>query len=215
MRATRILLLMTSMLAVAGGGWAAEPDPAARACDHGITLAFLGETARAESVFLWVLGQSRGDARALTNLGNLALLRGDAELAFSFYTRAADSDSADAGIVLNQATALMILGEEEAARERASDGIRLAGGAHQAGSLLGLSVAAPEDPSTKGAAKTYLSKDELTSLLRLASGHVPRDSTQIDRTAPSKNARSKGVVWRSAGARAGDQDTAALVYWKR
>ena len=47
--------------------------------EYGVSLAMQGEAARAESVFVSLLSNSRGDARALNNLGNLRLLKGETE----------------------------------------------------------------------------------------------------------------------------------------
>ena len=201
------------------GSAAAVPDSSGTACEYGTTLALLGNTAAAESVFIEVLGRSPGDPRALNDLGNLALLRGQPELALSFYSRAAATDSADAGIVLNQATALMVMGEQEDAADRAALGVRLAGGAKAAGYLLGLRYVGSDQGAGKGSAnQAYVSKEELTALLSTAAGRIPSAharSSSPDSTARNEVKDTKHAVWRSAGARAGDPDTAALVYWKR
>src|SRR5262249_35873672 len=107
-------------------------------CELGITLALLGRTASAESVFVSMLSRVPPDSRALTNLGNLALLRGDADLAVSFYEQALESDTADAGIKLDLASALTILGDEEDASALAAEGVRQAGGFRAAARLLAL-----------------------------------------------------------------------------
>lgn len=209
------LLVFTATTAEA----ATTADSLEAACEYGTTLALLGNTASAESVFIWVLGVSPGDARALNDLGNLALLRGKPELALSFYSRAAAADSSDPGIVLNQSTALMVMGEQDAAAERAAIGVRMAGGAKAAGRLLGLRYTGPElDHSKASAGQAYLSKEELTALLSTAAGHIPAGSVKprqasSDSTTQNQAKASNHAVWRSAGARAGDQDTAALVYW--
>jgi tetratricopeptide (TPR) repeat protein len=205
------------MLAWGRSALAAGPPSGSEAmCDYGITVALLGQTARAESVFIALLSRSRGDPRALNNLGNVALLRGEPELALSYYGRAAATDTLDGGIVLNEATALTLMGDDESARERAAEGIRLAGGPHAAGYLLGLQYSGAE--RAKASRQAYLSKDELEALLRVAAGRVPTDSVRVvpDSTATNRVPHTRHVpVWRSAGARAGDQDAAALVYWKR
>ena len=92
----------------------------------------------------------------------------------------------------------------------------MAGGPHAAGYLLGLQYSGAE--RAKAAPQTYLSKDEVEALLRAAAGRVPSDSVSLvpDSTATNRATRARRApVWRSAGARAGDQDAAALVYWKR
>jgi hypothetical protein len=213
------LLVFTATTAEGAAGPDTPSDSLTTACEYGTTLALLGNAAGAESVFIWMLGRSSGDARALNDLGNLALLKGQPELALSFYSRATAADSADAGIVLNQATALMVMGEQDAAAERAALGVRMAGGAKAAGRLLGLRYTGPESDASKGAAsQAYLSKEELTALLGTAAGHIPAASVKprqasSDSTAHNVAKDTKHAVWRSAGARAGDQDSAALVYW--
>src|SRR5512138_1127971 len=74
---------------------AAEVD---KRSDYGVTLAVSGEEARAESIFVTMLSHTRGDSRALNNLGNLRLLRGETGVALAFYERALRGDSLDAGI---------------------------------------------------------------------------------------------------------------------
>lgn len=186
-------------------------------CEYGIAVALMGRNARAESVFVDLLSRSPGDARALNNLGNVALLRGEPDLAMSFYERAAERDSADAGVILNEAIALMLLGDEAAAREGAAEGIRRAGSPQAAGYLLGLEYSGGERP--KASSPSAMSKDELTALLQAAAGQVPSDSTRAGAAVPgtvSKGTTSthRAPVWRSAGARAGNADAAATVYWK-
>ena len=120
------------------------------------------------------------------------------EVALCFYAKARTSDSTDAGIVLNQATALLLLGDVEAAEARASLGVKMAGGALAAAALLGLRYDGTDAEMAKGAEKAYLNKDEILALLRAASGHVPSDSTKIaaptDTSAAARAARAKKRV---------------------
>src|SRR6266850_1677647 len=81
----------------------AVADPPDARSEYGVTLAVSGEEARAESIFVTMLSHTRGDARALNNLGNLRLLRGETGVALAFYERALRGDSLDAGIHLNRA----------------------------------------------------------------------------------------------------------------
>ena len=204
-----------SWSAATGGGGAVEPD----ACEYGITLALIGRPAAAESVFVSLLSRSPRDARALTNLGNLALLRGDAALALAYYDRAAAADSADAGILLNAATALLVAGEEEAASAEAAVGVRRAGGVRGAARLLGIRAHGEEPAATKAGSQAYVSREEVLGLLRAAAGRVPKDSLGVGgggaREAPAPGGR-RVRQWRSAGARAARApDPATLVYWKR
>jgi len=191
-------------------------DPLRDECELGITLALTGEHARAESVFVSLLSHRPGDAVAFTNLGNLHLLEDDPELALAFYRRAARADTADAGIVLNEATALLLLGDDEGAEARARDGLRMAGGAPAAASLMGLHY--QEAGSGRGAERARLSQEEVLELLRVAAGRVPADSTgatdRPDSTRENTH-RKRAPVWRSAGPRAGDTPAPALLYWKR
>jgi len=200
---------------------AQEAEPGRDACDYGIAAAFHGDVALAESVFVLLLARSPGDSRALTNLGNLCLMRGEPDVAMAFYERAAAADTADAGIVLDQAMALLLLGEDEAASARAAAGTERAGGVREAARLLGLPTG-PMEEAPKAAAKTRVSQEEILSLLRSAATAVPedslraaQDSTRVPDT-KTRDARARKVpVWRAAGARAGDEDVAATIYWKR
>lgn len=213
----RVLLLVLA-LGQARVAADAGADAARGECELGITFALLGRPAAAESAFTSLLSHAPGDPRALTNLGNLAMLRGEAGLALVFYGRAREADSTDAGIMLNEATALLLLGEEELATARAAEGVRGAGGAKAAAGLLGLRL--PEDAeAAKAADRAYLGKDEVLELLRAAAGKVPVDSARAAGAASDTSAargRKRAPVWRSGGARAGaSADAATLVYWKR
>jgi Flp pilus assembly protein TadD len=217
-----LLALALLTLGVGSGRASADDppqDPLARTCELGITLALSGSDAAAESVFVTLLSRAPRDARALNNLGNLHLWRGDADLALAFYARAGEADSADAGIVLNEATALMIAGEDDAARGRANEGVRRAGGPDEAARLLGLHFAKADANESRGSDRVQVSRDEVLALLRAATRAVPADSTN----AAAAGARGAGAkprkpvpAWRSAGARgASDTDVSAVVYWKR
>ena len=185
--------------------------------DLGVALAMQGEASRAESVFVSMLSHSRGDARALNNLGNMRLLRGDIGVALAFYDRALRGDSADAGIHLNRATALMLMGDEARSREAAQAAIRLAGSAAAAEKLLGL---APDDADASRAANAtaLISKDEVRAMLRGAAAAVPTDTANLAGrgATPTKKRASE---WRGAGSRASDptdnSSSANLLYWKK
>jgi Flp pilus assembly protein TadD len=196
-------------------------DRGRAACDYGIAIAFHGDLGRAESVFIRLLVRSPGDARALTNLGNLNLMRGEPAVAMAFYERAARADTADAGILLDQATALLLLGDDDAARAQAAIATERAGGVREAARLLGLRTDLDE-ATPRAAEKTRVGKEEILSLLRAAAAVVPTDSLPArrnDSPAPESKAprtqKRRAPVWRAAGARAGDQDVAAVLYWKR
>jgi tetratricopeptide (TPR) repeat protein len=211
----RVVAVVAAFLlwsALARGG----ADALRKECELGIARALAGESARAESVFISLLSHSPGDPRALTNLGNLHLLRGDPEVALAFYERALAADTSDAGIILNQATALTLLGEEAAAEERARRGVGLAGGAAPAASLLGLRYVVPDGAAARGAAETPLSKEEVLEMLRAAAGRVPVDSVAVPEKADARPAKRRTLLLRSAGPRASEAlAPPTLVYWKR
>lgn len=193
------------------------PDALSRLCEFGTWLAMSGREAAAESVFVALLSRAPGDARALNNLGNLHLRRGDPDLALEFYRRAGEADSADAGIALNAALALSLVGEEEAARAAAEDGVRRAGGLTSAADLLGLSIEAAADSTHRGAERGRMSRDRALELLRSATRAVPTDTVKpVPVGVDSSVARRRALLWRPAGARGSD---AALprdvMYWKR
>lgn len=194
-------------------------DRVRKECELGITLAFSGEPARAESVFISLLSHFPGDAGAFTNLGNLHLLAGDPEVALGFYRQAGIADTSDAGIILNQATAWLLLGDEAEAEERARVGVRMAGGAPAAASLLGIYYREIEG-SPRGAEKAHLSREEMLEMLRTTLGRVPADSLRAGGRFGREGAtagKRRGPQWRAAGPRADEAQAAlpALVYWKR
>jgi tetratricopeptide (TPR) repeat protein len=185
--------------------------------DMGVALAMQGEASRAESVFVSMLSHTRGDARALNGLGNLRLLRGDVGVAMAFYDRALKADSSDAGIHLNRATALMLMGDEVRAREAAQTAIHLAGSLSAAQALLGL---APESgqPSRAADKSALLSKDEIRAMLRSAASAVPSDTGHASPGGPAIT-KKHPPQWRSAGPRAADptdnSSSSSLLYWKK
>lgn len=191
-------------------------DRLERTCELGITYALSGQAAAAESAFVSLLAQSPGDARAINNLGNLSLWRGDAALALAFYARAGRADSSDAGILLNEAAALMIAGDDSSARERAAAGIQRAGGPEQAARLLGLKYESPDGDANRSADRTQVTRDEVLALLQTATKAVPVDSTAARSAKTGSTAKAKPTpAWRSAGARgAAGTDVATVVYWK-
>src|SRR5262245_7655276 len=196
---------------------ASDPDSLSRMCELGITYALSGQAAAAESAFVSLLSRSPGDARALNNLGNLSLGRGDPALALAFYAKAGAADSADAGIVLNEAAALMIAGDDSTARDAAAEGIERAGGPEPAAGLLGLKYEAP-DSETRAAEGARVRRGEMLALLHSAIRSVPVDSTANHHGArPPAGAKAKPMpAWRPAGARSDiDVDVATLLYWKR
>ncbi len=185
-------------------------------CDYGITLALGGEIAQAESVFTSLLSHEAGSSRAMTNLGNIQLMRGELDLALSFYDRAFESDTTDGGILLNKAVALMLMGEKDMAQAVASEGIRMAGGSRQASSLLGLPPVEVEERPLRAAERLHVSKEEISSLLSTALKSVPADSTLDTLAVEPEVERKPTQAWRSAGARAAEQTkVGSVLYWKR
>lgn len=204
--------------AVAADSEAARSSENASRCEYGIALAMSGDLEQSESVFVSILSDSPGDARALTNLGNLRVLEGDLDVALVFYNQAAKAADEDAGVKLNRATTLMLMGDMNRAELEAAEAVKQAGGEEQAASLLGLQ-AEPGADSARGSDKPFVSKQEIRALLSAAKSRVPGDSLDTAAASDStkaQGAKSKKTTWRSAGPRAGDTgDIAAVLYWKR
>ncbi len=207
-----------------------NPENQIRLVEFGITMSLTGDFVRAESVFVSLLSLVTMDPRALTNLGNIHLIRGEPEAALVFYDQALRADSTDPGILLNRSIARMLIGDEIQARRDAALALRLSGGLANANALLGLRNLAPQTKPVKGAERPYLSPNEVQALLTDAASSVPVDSTSPgdsgsagvlpDSTAgrsgePSASTR-KLTTWRPAGLRAADQQNiATILYWKR
>ena len=198
-------------LTLSTAGAASTPTALA---DYGVSLALGGNSSRAESVFVSMLSHTRGDARALNNLGNLKLLKGDLGVALAFYENAARADSTDAGIQLNRATVLLLMGDQPRAEAAATSGVRLAGGLAQAQALIGLKN---EGEAPKGDKQAFLNKNEIRALLRKAATSVPSDTTR--RGSPGgkpASGKKPASTWVSGGPRAADDsDAAKVLYWKR
>ena len=188
-------------------------------CEYGVSLALQGDLAKAETAFISLLSHSPGDSRALNNLGNIALFRGQATTALEFFRRAGEADSTDPGILMNQATALLLIGKDSAAVETAQLGVSLAGGPNAAAGFLGLILdESAAGDGVKGSKRTQLSAEEVVSLLKIAVEKVPVD-TLVTGVQPSPSTtdgkHSKKPTWRSAGPRAGLPGQVMAVYWKR
>ena len=179
--------------------------------DYGVTLAMGGEEARAESLFITMLSHTRGDARALNNLGNIRLLRGESNVALAFYDRALRGDSLDAGIHLNRATALMVIGDTERSGAAFARGVKLAGGVEQAQALLG--ILPEKQPDERAAKKTAIDPEQIRAMLKEAARSVPTEKAQS--VSAAKKTGKTPSAWRSAGPRASDgSETPGLLYWK-
>ncbi len=182
--------------------------------DYGVTLAMSGEEARAESLFITMLSHTRGDARALNNLGNIRLLRGESRVALAFYERALRGDSLDAGIHLNHATALLMLGDKARSEQAFARGVKLAGGVEQARALLGISPE-PEQPGERAAKKTAIDPEQIRAMLKQAASTVPAGKVEAASSAARKSGENASA-WRSAGPRGTDAgETPQILYWKR
>jgi tetratricopeptide (TPR) repeat protein len=81
-------------------------SPSRNLCVDGVRLVQSGDTTRAETLLVAQLARNPSDPCALTNLGNLARLRGDYEQARVLYRMAMRADSSDVGIRLNYAAVL-------------------------------------------------------------------------------------------------------------
>jgi len=184
--------------------------------EYGVTLAISGEEARAESLFITMLSHSKGDARALNNLGNIRLLRGETGVALAFYERALRGDSLDAGIHLNHATALMLLGDQKRSELAFARGVKLAGGPEQAQALMGIPPELAE-PTERAAKKTAIDPEQIRAMLKQAASTVPTEKVESASSGGAKTASGKAPsAWRSAGPRASDgSETPQLLYWKR
>ena len=214
MRRVGMMWAAIALLVCASPRFAASQSADQRG-DLGVSLAVNGAAASAESVFVTMLSHTRGDARALNNLGNLRLLRGETGVALAFYDRALRGDSLDPGINLNRATALMMLGDQQRSQQAFATGVKLAGGLEQAEALLGLPHES-QAPADKAAKKTAIDSEQLHAMLKKAAASVPKDSLRHDPNVPTGAASSHSSAWRSAGARAADVGNAQLIlYWKR
>ena len=218
--APRLALLLALFLGLGNTvrAQAQESKPAADAGalnEYGISMALARMPARAESSFISVLSQRRGDARAYNNLGNLSLMKGYYAVALSYYQSALKSDSTDAGVYMNRAAARLLLGDEAGAVDEAAIATRLAGGADRAGELVGLREGAVD--SSRAAEKKLLSPAEMRALLRKASRAVPSSTAKPAATPNAERGQGKRTpVWRSGTTRAaeGAADAATVLYWK-
>lgn len=188
--------------------------------EYGITLALSGRVSAADSVFISVLSSSPGDPRALTNLGNLSLMRGDGELALAFYDRASRGDTADAGILLNRSVALLLEGDEVAARVEARRALARTREGPTARALLGLRETNRSPAPDKSSSQPVLTVEELRAFLAAAADSVPMDTVAAAHSPATpiqvRPTRARPPIWRSAGPRAAERtELGTLLYWKR
>ncbi len=203
----------------AAGVHGAHAAKRSRCSEYGIALAMSGESLEAESVFAALLSSMPGDARALTNLGNLRVMKGQLSVALAFYDQALRAAPDEAGVVLNRAITLMLMGETSRAEAEAARAVTLAGGESQADWLLGISSAEPA-PLSRASEKQFVSKEQIRALLQAAARRVPTSPppSLVARDSVSSEARARrpSSTWRSAGTRAGDGgEIATVLYWKK
>ena len=187
--------------------------------EYGIALAMTGESLEAEEVFASLLSSTPGDARALTNLGNLRVMKGEFGVALAFYDKALRVAPDEAGVVLDRAITLMLIGDTERTEAEAARAVTLAGGESKADWLLGLS-SAESGPTSRASEKQFVSKDQIRALLQAAARRVPMSPTPSragrDSVSSEARARRPNSTWRSAGTRAGDGgEVATMLYWMR
>ena len=211
------LLILTPMVARA-----ADPAAEAKLNLYGVSRAMAGQSESADSAFLALMSQHRRDARAVNNLGNLKLMKGEYGPALAFYDAALAADSTDPGIHLNRAAVLLVMGDDDRALEAAAHASRLAGGADRAGALLGLRSAAPDSSRAAEAKSKLLTPAMMRALLRSAAMRVPSDSVKAIPTPNPERGQGKRIqVWRGAVTRAAevrvpaDADSKLSLYWKR
>jgi hypothetical protein len=189
----------------------ASTSPADAYCARGIIAAWAGQVDIAESLFVTVLSVSPRDGRALTNLGNLALLRGDDALALVFYDRAVLADTLDGGIRLDRALVLALLGHERESQFEVREGTRLAGSPMAASALLGLRAEA-DSAGSRAATGSSLTQQEIRNLLRVSLQKLPADSTRAAATGRPRPESPRRI----AGPRAEEIAEAGMhLYWKR
>jgi Flp pilus assembly protein TadD len=204
----------------AGRVCAASPstDGIPRRCEFGIAQALGGNLASAESAFVDILAESPTDAPALNNLGNLHLLRGEPDLAMACYGLAGDSDTSDAGILLNRGTSLLLMGFADSAGVVMAVAVDRAGGAAGAAALLGIHLREAAPPGPKAADQPRVSREEMKALLVEAARKVPRSApAQPDssRRGDPAHARRQASM-RAGGLRAGQETGLSnILYWKR
>jgi len=193
------------------------PKTGARAFDEAnklaLTHALDGDAGAARTAWDGALAADPGNATALNNRGNLALLGGQPDSALAFYARALAVEK-DPGTILNQGLAEFAKGDEKAADARFTQALALLPSPAAAEHLLAL----PPAPQGVGSARR-LSVEEIRQRLRLAAERVPRAmSVAAESTGSSAGEHGRGtprVLSKVSGARASDvRSNARVVYWK-
>jgi len=185
----------------------APPDRVTLRSQLGIIYAQQGQVDDAKKEFVKLLEEPNGRAAALTNLGNLAVLDGDVNVALENYNQAAALDTSDAGILLDLGLALKSAGKDADADAVIARALTKAGGQEQAAYLLGVKS---DDDTSKGKV-TKLSGEEIKALLSKASSRTPA----VNASTSAKDQPRTQVVSRPGGARASDVSaTPSTLYWK-
>lgn len=196
---------------VAGAGMDARAggnDRVALRAQLGIIYAQNGQGDEARKEFVKLLEEPTGRAAALTNLGNLAMLDGQVEVAVENYLQACALDTTDGGILLNLGIAHRQAGREAEADAAVARALAKTGGVEQAQYLLGIR----SDSDTSKGKVSKLSNEEIKAMLAKAKSRVPETSAT---PADARKTGSTQVVSRPGGARAADVSVGATsLYWK-
>lgn len=206
-----VAALGLALAATTGGAGAGtvvgNGDRVALRAQLGIIYAQNGQNEEARKEFVKLLEEPTGRAAALTNLGNLAMLDGQVDVAVENYMQACALDTVDGGILLNLGIAHRQAGHEAEADAAVTRALAKTGGVEQAQYLLGIR----SDSDTSKGKVSKLSNEEIKAMLARAKSRVP-DSTA---TAGAKKTGSTQVVSRPGGARAADVSVGATsLYWK-
>src|SRR5262249_26117174 len=136
---------------------------------------------------------------------------GELGVAIAFFDQALRGDSADPGIQLNRALALMLLHDEDRAAQAAAAAIKLPGGRERASEMM-------DGPAEKGKGlkRTFLSNAEIQELLHRAVAALPSDSLSKKSRAPGARGGRDRASWRQGASRGADgSDAVQTLYWKR
>ena len=196
------------LVAPAGAEPAVRSDKVTLRSQLGIIYAQNGQNDEARKEFVKLLEEPTGRSAALTNLGNLAMLDGDVDVAVENYVQAAALDTADGGILLNLGIAHKQVGRDDEAAAAIAKALTRTGGTERAEYLLGIR----SDSDTSKGKVSKLSNEEIKAMLAKAKTRVP-DATATP--AGAQKAKSTPVVSRPGGARAADVAVGATsLYWK-
>lgn len=203
------LALVAALVAGAGtDARAGGNDRVALRAQLGIIYAQNGQGDEARKEFVKLLEEPTGRAAALTNLGNLAMLDGQVEVAVENYLQACALDTTDGGILLNLGIAHRQAGREAEADAAVARALAKTGGVEQAQYLLGIR----SDSDTSKGKVSKLSNEEIKAMLAKAKSRVPETSAT---PADARKTGSTQVVSRPGGARAADVSVGATsLYWK-